>query len=271
MRAWIWAAVLFVTTLPSFAGDNQAYIDQSGQFSDVYVLQDGVGNGLYGIGGPAIPTNTAAIHGNGNVVTIQQTGSNDQLQLNMETSSMPRPMTNVSCPTCPQPVQGNSWSYNVNGNNAKAVIDVNADGKNTSVSNGMDVTQIGDNAVYNGRFIGDHNSVTVSTTGLNQTVNTSVSGSTNTQTTSAANGSYNIVTVTQSGTNGTAQTNLNGTANIVTVNQTDGAANGHRTNLDISGNSNTIAVNQSSLVADSNINLKTTGSNNVINITSMSR
>ena len=270
MRAWIWA-VLIGIALPTFAGDNQAYIDQSGQFSDVYVLQDGVGNGLYGIGGPAIPTNTATIHGNGNVVNIQQTGSNDQLQLNMETSSMPRPMTNVSCPTCPQPVQGNSWSYEVTGNNAKAVVNVNADGKNTSVSNGMDVSQIGDNAVYNGRFIGDHNSVTVATTGLNQTVNTSVSGSTNTQATTAANGSYNVITVNQSGTNGIAQTTLNGTANTVTVNQTDGAANGHRTNLDISGNSNNVAVNQSSLIADSNINLKSTGNNNTINITSTTR
>lgn len=271
MRAYIWAMVLFLTTLPSFAGDNQAYIDQSGQFSQIYVVQDGVGNSLYGIGGPAMPSNTAAIHGNGNQVTIQQTGSNDQLQLNIETASMPRPIGNNSCPTCPQPVQGNSWSYNVNGNNSRAVVDVNADGKHTSVSNGMDVTQIGDNAVYNGRFIGDHNSVTVATTGLNQTVNTSVSGSTNTQTTNAANGSFNTVTINQSGTNGIAQTTLNGTANTVTVNQTDGAANGHKLTLDVGGNSNTITVTQSSLVSDSTVNLKTSGSNNTISLTSMTR
>ena len=41
--------------------------------------------------------------------------------------------------------------------------------------------------------------------------------------------------------------------------------------LDVNGNSNTVTVNQSSLIADSNVNLKTTGSNNTINITSMTR
>ena len=272
MKAFITAIGLaLLNLLPCYAGDNQAFIDQAGQFSEIYVLQDGVGNSLSGVGGPAMPSNPANIHGNGNVVNIQQVGSNDQLQLTMETTSMPRPIGGLVCSTCPVPVQGNSWSYVVNGNNAKAVIDVNADGKGTSVSNGMDVSQTGDYAVLNAKFKGDHNSVTVNTSGTNQTMNVNVSGSTNTQSTAVSGGGFNTVTVTQSGANGIATTNVNGTANTVTISQSDTAAHGHMVALDISGNSNTVTIAQSGLTADTNINIKSTGTNNIINAQSMAR
>ena len=228
-------------------------------------------NSLSGVGGPAISTNPANIHGNGNVVNIQQVGSNDQLQLTMETTSMPRPIGGLVCPTCPVPVQGNSWSYVVNGNNAKAIIDVNADGKGTSVSNGLDASQTGDYATLNAKFKGDHNSVTVNTSGTNQTMTVNVSGSTNTQTTAVTGGGFNTTSVTQTGTNGVVVTNINGTANTITVAQSEGGANGHTVALDISGNSNTVTVAQSGLAADTNISIKSSGNNNIINTQSMSR
>ena len=97
MRAYIAALGLLLLSLVCYAGDNQAYIDQAGGFSSIYILQDGVGNGLYGIGGPAMTTNPAIIHGDGNAVNIQQIGSNDQLQFGINATSVS--YTHLTLPT----------------------------------------------------------------------------------------------------------------------------------------------------------------------------
>jgi hypothetical protein len=271
MRAFIAALGLLLLSLVCYAGDNQAYIDQAGGYASVYILQDGVGNGFYGIGGPAMTTNPAMIHGDGTAVNIQQIGSNDQLQFGIKTTSTPKPMGLPSCLLCPVPVQGNSWSYIINGNNAVGIIDSNNDGKDKSASNGVDINQSGDNAYVNVNIKGSYNTSTISTSGNYESVTTIQTNTNNAQSTTTYGGSHNNIKVTQSGTNGIILNNINGTANTVTVTQSDGGANGHSSQLDVSGNSNNIAVNQSGLTGDSAINLQMRGSNNNINFTSATR
>ena len=271
MRAFIAALGLLLLSLVCYAGDNQAYIDQAGGYASIYILQDGVGNGFYGIGGPAMTTNPAMIHGDGTAVNIQQIGSNNQLQLGIKTTSTPKPMGLPSCLLCPVPVQGNSWSYVINGNNAVGIIDSNNDGKDKSASNGVDINQSGDNAYVNINIKGSYNSSTVNTSGNYESVTVTQSNTNNAQSTTAYGGSHNTATVIQSGVNGVVLNNVNGTANTVTVTQADGGANGHVSQLDLSGNSNSVTVSQSGLAGDSTINLKTQGSNNTFNVTSATR
>ena len=271
MRAYIAALGLLLLSLVCYAGDNQAYIDQAGGFSTLYILQDGVGNGLYGIGGPAMTTNPAIIHGDGNAVNIQQIGSNDQLQFGINTTSTPKPSTLPNCFLCPVPVQGNSWSYVINGNNAQAVIDANNDGKGKSTSNGVDITQSGDNAYVNINVKGSYNTSTVNTSGNYESVAVTQTNTNNAQSTTAYGGSNNTATVSQTGTNGVILTNINGTANTVTVTQQDGGANGHKSQIDLAGNGNNLTVSQSGFAGDSTVSVQTRGSNNNINITSATR
>jgi len=272
MKAFIAAiGLLLLNLLPCYAGDNQAYIDQAGGFSSIYILQDGVGNAVYGIGGPAMTTNPAIMHGDGNAVNIQQIGSNDQLQFGIKTTSTPKPMGLPSCLLCPVPVQGNSWSYIINGNNAVGLIDANNDGKDKSTSNGVDISQSGDNAYVNINIKGSYNSSTVNTSGNYESVTAIQSNTNNSQSTTAYGGSHNTTIINQSGTNGVVLNNINGTANTVAITQTDGGANGHNSLLDMSGNSNTVTISQSGFTGDSTINVKSQGSNNIFNITSVTK
>jgi hypothetical protein len=66
-------------------------------------------------------------------------------------------------------------------------------------------------------------------------------------------------------------TNVNGTANTVTVTQQDGGATGHKSQIDLAGNSNNLTVSQSGFAGDSTVSVQTRGSNNNINITSATR
>ena len=271
MRAFIAALGLLLLSLVCYAGDNQAYIDQAGGYASIYILQDGVGNGVYGIGGPAMTTNPAIIHGDGTAVNIQQIGSNNQLQFGIRTTSTPKPMGLPSCLLCPVPVQGNSWSYVINGNNAVGIIDANNNGKDKSASNGVDVIQSGDNAYVNINIKGSYNTSTVNTSGNYESVTSIQTNTNNAQSTTAYGGSHNTVTVRQSGVDGVVLNNINGTANTVTVAQSDGGANGHNSTLDLSGNSNTVTINQSGLAGDSTVSLKSQGSNNNIAVTSATK
>ena len=66
-----------------FAADNSIYIDQSGDFANVTINQDGAGNqvrGLQSTGGDD-KTVAAVIRGNSVMVNIDQTGSSNKLDL----------------------------------------------------------------------------------------------------------------------------------------------------------------------------------------------
>ena len=268
---WVAIGLFVVNLLPCYAGDNQAYIDQAGGFSTLYILQDGVGNSLAGLGGPAMTSNPAVIHGDGNNINVQQVGSNDQLQIGIKSTSMPKPSVLPNCFLCPVTVQGNSWSYVVNGNNAVGIIDANSTGKEKSVSNGADIMQSGDNARVELYVKGSYNTSTVNTSGNYETVIINQSNTNNSQSTTAYGGNNNTARVSQSGTNGVVLNNVNGTANTVTVAQQDGGANGHNSLIDLSGNANTVTVTQSGLAGDSTVNLQIRGSTNTFNVTSATR
>jgi hypothetical protein len=165
---------------------------------------------------------------------------------------------------------GNTFFYQVMGNNAIADIDSNSNGKNTSVSNTVSIVEVGDSNRDMVNIIGSFNTVYLTTTGNSNQFNSVVSNRGNTQTTNIQ-GAKNIIQVTQTGTTGVVVDNIQGALNTVGVNQKDGGSTGHASAVDISGNINTVSVNQSGLVSDSIVNLVTRGSNNNINISSTSK
>jgi len=84
-------------------------------------------------------------------------------------------------------------------------------------------------------------------------------------------GSKNSLQSTQSGTMGTIYYNVSGNLNIASVTQEGGGVLGHYSKIEVSGNSNTITVEQKGLSNDTIVDLKTTGSNNNFNIKSNSK
>ena len=72
-RYWLTIGFIF-SSLSCWAADNEAYIDQLGDYSTIYVEQDGSANKLIGVYGPSMPSNPSKIYGDGINVDIRQVG-----------------------------------------------------------------------------------------------------------------------------------------------------------------------------------------------------
>ena len=72
--------VLSAMTTLGYAADNSIYIDQSGDFNNITINQDGAGNQVRGLSavGSNDPTAPAIIRGNGVNVNINQVGTNNK-------------------------------------------------------------------------------------------------------------------------------------------------------------------------------------------------
>jgi hypothetical protein len=209
--------------------------------------------------------------GDGTNIQIQQIGSNDRIYFGINVSSQPRPqISSPYCFACPPNTVGNTFFYQVMGNNAIADIDSNSNGKNTSVSNTVSIVEIGDSNRDIVNIIGSFNTTYLTTTGNNNQFTNIISDRGNTQTTNTQ-GAKNVIQVTQSGTTGVVINNIQGALNTIIVAQEDGGSNGHASAVDISGNLNTVNVKQSGLSGDSVVNVNTRGNSNNITITSSTR
>ena len=263
----------------SFAADNSIYIQQAGDNATVTMTQDGAGNIVQGIQGVGSgPTTPALINGNNNTVTVDQVGTGDVLSFGIQTTIA----NGVS--------GGNDFSYTVIGNNASAVIDSNADGLHTSASNSLTVSQTGNYAKLKANILGTANSIDITTIGgSNNVVYDTVNGNNNNQTVSISGGGYNTVEINQgvggsavnssllnlngagvvsSDNSGTINLSIVGASNTVNIDQEGGGALGHTAVISLTGSSNLANITQLGTSATSTINLLSSGSNNVFNITS---
>ena len=217
-------ALSLMATTPVFAqSQNTVYIDQIGSSSTIDVTQTGANNVM------GNETTGTVFHGNSQMVTITQIGSN------------------------------NNSVFNIQGNGTQLTSNVTGSFNTVNASCGAAPTTACTDTVITANVTGNTNTVNI-TAGAKSLATADVTGDNNTIgiTSSTTNLLGARARVTTTGGNG----------NAITVSQTGTAGlNGFDATVDITGGSNTIGVTQSGTV-DSTVNIKSVGSNNSITVRS---
>lgn len=268
MRLLRWlTAGMIVSSATCWAADNEAYIDQLGEYATIYVEQDGSANRLGGVDGPIWYANPAMMYGDGQNVDIRQSGSGNDLKFSIFTKlEDSKDREGLTCSDCKLSTP-NTFVYYSTGYGNLGYVDVNSDGKTETAGISLYVVEIGDFNKTNISITGLRNTVLLLTAGDLHTYNSVTSGADNLSFASVT-GYLNNISITQSGTKGLVTLDMpdKGNQNTVTVTQSGGGAFGHWTNLYVSGNLNTHTIAQSGTAADSVVDIKTTGSSNNFNI-----
>ena len=265
------------------AADNTVYIDQTGSNSNIVVNQDGAGNKVGGLGGAGPgDINRAIMHGNSQNINLNQVGSGNTMQLNIQSvnatgNDNANNSTVFGINEGFGNIQGNNYIYSAVGNNNSAVIDSNSYGAaGGSDSNNLGVDIVGGSNATKFGINGTSNTVvatigSVTATSSGNTLNSVMNGNNNQQTVRIGGGNSNVVNAYQ-GQNANLSSNiptspasdllLNGLSAVVTSGST--SDNGVIT-LNLTGSSNNVNLGQigTSESALSNI----TGTSNNINVT----
>ena len=259
-----------MTTL-GHAADNSIYIDQSGDYTNVTINQDGAGNQVKGLTA-AVATNSstdpALIRGDGVNVNINQTGSNNKLGLGIDATMGTSKSVDLTYSTVN--------SGNISGSNNLATFQLgtsSARASDTIVS----VTQLNGNNVAEVRMTGSDNQLTATQSGGSATLISSVTATGTRQDITTAGGTGNSVTTNLTGDNGNVYVNVMGATNTISIAQSDsGGTTGHQAWMDINGTGNNVTLAQSGSSVANVFNLKlgsagTPSNTNTYNITQTAR
>ena len=257
--------VLSAMTTLGQAADNSIYIDQSGDFANVTINQDGAGNQVRGLqsSGGDDKTVAAKIVGNGVNININQTGGTNKLDLGIDATVTGSKSVDLTYSTIN--------SGNLTGSNNTAIFQLgtaSAKASNTIV----DVTQVqgGNNAEV--RMTGNDNQLTALQSGGSANLVSTVNASGTRQTINTSGGTNNSVTTMITGNNASDTITVAGASNTISITQ-DGAggAAGHQAVMDITGTGNSVTLSQSGTGNNNVFNLKvsggTTGAGNTYNVT----
>jgi hypothetical protein len=247
------------------AADNSIYIDQSGDFANVTINQDGAGNqvrGLQSTGGDD-KTIAAVIRGNSVMVNIDQTGSTNKLDLGIDATVVNGKSVDLTYSTVN--------SGNITGSNNTAIFQLGT--STTTLSNSIvSVIQVNGGNTAEVRMTGNDNQLTALQSGGSASLTSLVNASGTRQTITTAGGAGNQVSTTLNGANGSVDINVIGATNTIAVAQ-DGAGGtvGHQAVMDINGTGNTVNLSQTGIVNANVFNLKlgsagTAANSNVYNI-----
>ena len=274
--------ILVVAAMPTlgYAVDNSIFIDQTGSNAVVNITQDGGSNTVKGIvnNAPGMRgIDSAILKGDSLMINIDQVGSGNSLSLGVDSSAM----NGYRNPTV---------NYSATANNTTALINMKG-----GQSNLIDVTQTGNTSSVDARVIDSSRSnITINSAGTGDQITSLISGSgdsitnitlpntggSNTVTTSIQGGSGAIV-IGADGTGNTFNVDQNGSGNTATIkgyapgslltgndNNVNIVQNGNGNNagVNITGSTNTIAINQGSASDGQDAKVKINGSGNVINI-----
>ena len=274
--------ILMVAAMPTlgYAVDNSIFIDQSGSNAVVNITQDGAGNTVKGIvnNAPGVRGIDAAIlKGDSLMINVDQVGSGNTLSLGVDSSAM----NGYRNPTV---------NYSATANNTSAIINMKG-----GQSNLIDVTQTGNTSSVDARVIDSSRSnITINSAGTGDAITSLISGSgdsltnitlsntggSNLVTTSTQGGSGNI-TIGADGTGNTFNIDQNGSGNTALVKGYDPGSvltgndnminivqngNSNTAGVNITGSSNTVAINQGSAGDGQEAKVKINGSGNSINI-----
>jgi hypothetical protein len=249
-----------------FAADNSIYIDQSGDFANITINQDGAGNQVRGLqsNGGDDKTVAAVIRGNSVLVNIDQTGSTNKLDLGIDATVSGSKSVDLTYSTIN--------SGNITGSNNTAIFQLgtaSAKASNTIVS----VTQVQGGNTAEVRMTGNDNQLTALQSGGSASLTSIVNASGTRQTITTAGGTGNEVSTTLTGNNGSVNINVMGATNTISIEQ-DGAGGsvGHQAVMDINGTGNSVTLSQTGTANANVFNLKvgsagTAATSNVYNIT----
>lgn len=254
-----------MTTL-GHAADNSIYIDQSGDFANVTINQDGAGNqvrGLQSTGGDD-KTIAALIRGNAVTVNIDQTGSTNKLDLGIDATVSGTKSVDLTYSTIN--------SGNVTGSNNTAIFQLGT--STTTLSNSIvSVIQVNGGNYAEVRMTGNDNQLAALQSGGSASLTSLVNASGTRQTITTAGGTGNQVSTTLNGTNGSVDINVMGATNTISVAQ-DGAGGtvGHQAVMDVNGTGNSVTLSQTGTANANVFNLKlgsagTASNSNIYNIT----
>ena len=254
-----------MTTL-GMAADNSIYIDQSGDFADVTINQDGAGNQVRGLQSSGGDDKTVAsiIRGNSVMVNINQTGSSNKLDLGIDATVSGTKSVDLTYSTVN--------SGNVTGSNNTAIFQLGT--STTTLSNSIvSVIQVNGGNYAEVRMTGNDNQLTALQSGGSASLTSLVNASGTRQTITTAGGTGNEVSTTLNGTNGVVDINVMGATNTISVAQ-DGAggSTGHQAVMDINGTGNSVTLSQTGTANANVFNLKlgsagTAANSNVYNVT----
>lgn len=254
-----------MTTL-GMAADNSIYIDQSGDFADVTINQDGAGNqvrGLQSQGGDD-KTVAAVIRGNSVMVNIDQTGSTNKLDLGINATVSGTKSVDLTYSTVN--------SGNITGSNNTAIFQLGT--STTTLSNSIvSVIQVNGGNTAEVRMTGNDNQLNAIQSGGSASLTSLVNASGTRQTITTAGGTGNQVSTTLNGDNGVVDVQVQGATNVIAIAQ-DGAggSTGHQAVMDINGTGNTVNLSQAGTANANVFNLKlgsssSAANSNVYNIT----
>jgi hypothetical protein len=233
------------------AADNSIYIDQSGDFAEVTINQDGAGNQVKGLTSAVAtnsPTDPALIRGDSVIVNINQTGSNNKLGLGIDATMG----TNKSVDLTYSTVNGG----NISGSNNLATFQLgtsSARASDTIVS----VIQLNGGNLADVRMSGSDNQLTAIQSYGGATLISTVAASGTRQDITTAGGTANSVTTNLTGDNGNVYVKLEGATNTVDIAQSGaGGSTGHIAWMDINGTGNSVTLAQSGSANANVFNLK---------------
>lgn len=257
-------------TALGYAADNSIYIDQAGDFANVTINQDGAGNQVRGLSAVQSndPTSPAIIRGNGVNVNINQTGSNNKMNLGIDALMGTNKSVDFTYSTVNQ--------GNISGSNNIATFQLGTSSSKASDTI-VSVTQLNGGNTANVSIVGSDNQLTATQSGGSATLVSTVDAAGTRQTITTSGGTGNSVTTNLTGDNGIVTIGIVGATNTISVTQSDvGGATGHQAVMDIVGTGNTVTLAQSGAAEANVFNLKlgasgVAASTNRYNITQTSR
>jgi hypothetical protein len=265
-------AILVLSAMASLghAADNSIYIDQSGDFNNITINQDGAGNQVRGLSavGSNDPTAPAIIRGNGVNVNINQVGTNNKMNLGIDANMGSSKSVDFTYSTVNQ--------GNLVGNDNIATFQLGT-GAIKALDTIVNVTQLNGSNTANVSMTGSDNQLTAIQSGGGATLVSTVAADGTRQSITTAGGTGNSVTTNITGNNASDTINVMGATNTISIAQ-DGAggSTGHQTFMDINGTGNNVTVAQSGSANANVFNLKvgsagSAASNNTYNVTQTAR
>lgn len=258
--------MLSATATLGHAADNSIYIDQSGDFANITINQDGAGNQVRGLqsAGGNDKTIASIIRGNSVLVNINQTGSNNKLDLGIDATMSGTRSVDLTYSTIN--------SGNITGSNNTALFQLGT-GSATLSNSVVSVIQVNSDNYAEVRMTGNDNQLVALQSGGSARLTSLVNASGTRQTITTAGGTGNEVSTTLTGTNGSVNINVMGATNEISIAQ-DGAGGttGHQAVMDINGTGNSVTLSQTGTANANVFNLKlgsagTAANNNVYSIT----
>jgi hypothetical protein len=262
--------VLSVMATLGHAADNSIYIDQSGDFNNITMNQDGAGNQVRGLSavGSNDPTAPAIIRGNGVNVNINQVGNNNKMNLGIDASMGSNKSVDFTYSTVNQ--------GNLSGNNNNATFQL---GTNSikAIDTIVNVTQLNGGNTANVAMTGSDNQLTAIQSGGGATLVSTVAATGTRQDINTSGGTGNSVTTNLTGDNGNVYVKLTGATNTVDIAQSgSGGSTGHQAWMDINGTGNSVTLAQSGSNNANVFNLKvgsagSAANTNTYNVTQTAR